>query len=58
MATWRKAGELVRAPIVMVNNEQWHEKLYVFHDFDHPRYGELEGRIDESWLEARRLKHE
>jgi hypothetical protein len=38
--------------------EQWHEKLYVFHCFDHPRYGELEGRIDESWLEAHRLKPE
>jgi hypothetical protein len=38
--------------------EQWHEKMYVLHCFDHPRYGELEGRIDESWLEAHRLKHE
>jgi hypothetical protein len=36
-------------------NEQWHEKLYVLHLFDHPRYAEREGRIDDRWLEAHRL---
>lgn len=36
-------------------NEQWHEKLYVIHLFDHPRYAEREGSIDERWLEAHRL---
>jgi hypothetical protein len=33
----------------------WHEKLYVAHVFDHPRYGELEAPIDVRWLEAHRL---
>lgn len=36
-------------------NEQWHEKLYVIHLFDHPRYAEREGSLDERWLEAHRL---
>jgi hypothetical protein len=36
--------------------EQWHEKLYVTHLFDHPRYAEREGRIDERWFEAHRLR--
>lgn len=35
--------------------EQWHEKLYVAHLFDHPRYAEHEGRIDERWAETHRL---
>jgi hypothetical protein len=38
--------------------EQWHEKLYVVHLFDHPRYAEPEGRIDERWLQAHRLQSE
>lgn len=36
-------------------HEQWHEKLYVAHMFDHPRYSEPEGRLDERWLQAHRL---
>jgi hypothetical protein len=35
--------------------EQWHEKLYVAHIFDHPRYAAPEGRIDERWLSAHML---
>jgi hypothetical protein len=35
--------------------EEWHEKLYVIHAFDHPRYADREGRIAESWQEAHRL---
>lgn len=37
-------------------HEQWHEKLYVAHLFDHPRYSEPEGRLDDRWLEAHRLQ--
>lgn len=37
---------------------EWHEKLYVFHAFDHPRYGDSEGRIDERWCDAHRLQPE
>jgi hypothetical protein len=33
----------------------WHEKLYLIHLFDHARYADPEGRIDERWLEAHRL---
>jgi hypothetical protein len=33
----------------------WHEKLYVIHVFDHPRYTELETPLDERWLEHHRL---
>ena len=40
------------------SGEQWHEKLYLAHLFDHPRYAEPEGRLDESWLEAHRLEPE
>ncbi len=36
----------------------WHEKLYLTHVFDHPRYAELEGRIDERYLAAHRLAPE
>ena len=35
--------------------EQWHEKMYVAHLFDHPRYAELEGRVGEGWEDAHRL---
>jgi hypothetical protein len=35
--------------------EAWHEKLYVVHVFDHPRYAELETPLDEGWLVAHRL---
>jgi hypothetical protein len=38
--------------------QPWHEKLYVAHLFDHPRYAEREGRIDERWFEAHRLPSE
>lgn len=36
----------------------WHEKMYVFHLFDHPRYGDFEGRLDDRWLDAHRLQAE
>ena len=39
-------------------HEQWHEKLYVVHVFDHPRYAEREGRVDERWFDAHRLAPE
>ena len=35
--------------------EAWHEKLYLVHLFDHPRYAEPEGRLDPQWHEAHRL---
>jgi hypothetical protein len=38
--------------------EQWPEKMYVLHMFDHPRYAEPEGRLDEGWFEAHRLAPE
>jgi hypothetical protein len=33
----------------------WHEKLYLTHVFDHPRYADREGRISEHWFDAHRL---
>lgn len=36
-------------------NEQWHEKLFVAHLFDHPQYAEPEGKLDERWVQAHRL---
>jgi hypothetical protein len=36
----------------------WHELLYVIHMFDHPRYAEPEGRIDQRWFDAHRLQPE
>jgi len=38
--------------------QPWHEKLYVLHAFDHPRYAQPEGVIDERWLAAHRLRPE
>jgi hypothetical protein len=38
--------------------QQWHEKMYVVHLFDHPRYDENEGRLDERWFAAHRLQAE
>jgi hypothetical protein len=38
--------------------QPWHEKLYVIHVFDHPRYAQLETPIDQRWLEAHRLRPE
>jgi hypothetical protein len=38
--------------------EAWHEKLYLIHVFDHPRYAKPEGRVDERWFEAHRLQSE
>lgn len=35
--------------------QQWHEKMYVAHLFDHPRYADSEARLDERWLDAHRL---
>jgi len=40
------------------SQDSWHEKLYVAQVFDHPRYAEPEGRIDERWFEAHRLQPE
>lgn len=39
-------------------HQPWHEKIYLIHLFDHPRYSEPEGRLDERWLEAHRLPAE
>ena len=36
----------------------WHEKLYLVHAFDHPRYAELETPLGERWAEALRLEPE
>jgi hypothetical protein len=38
--------------------QAWHEKLYLVHLFDHPRYADREGAVDESWFEAHRLPPE
>jgi hypothetical protein len=38
--------------------QPWHEKLYVLHMFDHPRYAQSEGSVDERWFEAHRLSPE
>jgi hypothetical protein len=34
---------------------EWHEKLYVIHVFDHPRYAQLETPLDQRWMQAHRL---
>jgi hypothetical protein len=36
----------------------WHEKLYVIHVFDHPRYAQLETPLDQRWMQAHRLTPE
>jgi hypothetical protein len=36
--------------------QPWHEKLYVLHAFDHPRYAEPEAVLDEGWRAAHRLR--
>jgi hypothetical protein len=33
----------------------WHDKLYVVHVFDHPRYAELETPLAGGWRQAHRL---
>lgn len=38
--------------------QPWHEKLYLLHLFDHPRYPDFEGRIGAGWFEAHRLQAE
>jgi hypothetical protein len=38
--------------------EAWHEKLYLVHLFDHPRYAHREGRVDQRWFDAHRLQTE
>jgi hypothetical protein len=40
------------------SQQPWHEKLYVLHLFDHPRYADREGSIDQRWFEAHRLSPE
>jgi hypothetical protein len=37
-------------------HQSWHEKLYVVHGFDHPRYADSEGRISERWFDAHSLR--
>jgi hypothetical protein len=37
-------------------HKPWHEKLYLVHVFDHPRYRDFEGRVDKRWLDAHRLQ--
>lgn len=39
-------------------HEQWHEKLYLAHLFDRPRYAQLEGKVDERWFAGHRLQPE
>jgi hypothetical protein len=36
----------------------WHEKMYLLHLFDHPRYADFEGKVDRQVLEAHRLRPE
>ena len=36
-------------------HEAWHEKLYLVHVFDHPRYAQSEGRLNERWFDIHRL---
>jgi hypothetical protein len=36
----------------------WHEKLYLIHLFDHPRYADSEGKLDERWHEGHRLRRD
>lgn len=36
----------------------WHEKMYLAHFFEHPRYSDPEGRIGQAYLEAHRLSAE
>lgn len=33
----------------------WHEKLYLAHLFDHPRYADPEGTLDPRWAQVHRL---
>lgn len=57
----RKIGKIHGLRFELPSDEfqlPWHEKLYLTHVFDHPRYAEGEGRIDERYLEAHRLNPE
>jgi len=36
-------------------HKPWHEKIYLAHLFDHPRYADSEGRVDSRWFDAHRL---
>ncbi len=36
-------------------HQPWHEKLFLVHAFDHPRYAEPEGRLSRDWFTAHRL---
>ncbi len=57
----RKIGKIHGLRFELPSHEfqlPWHEKLYLTHVFDHPRYADLEGRIDERYLEAHRLHAE
>jgi hypothetical protein len=55
----RKIGKIHGLRFELPSHEfqlQWHEKMYVFHQFDHPRYADFEGKVDDRWFEAHRLK--
>jgi hypothetical protein len=55
----RKIGKIHGLRFELPRNEfqdAWHEKMYVFHQFDHPRYADFEGKVDERWFAAHRLK--
>lgn len=54
----RKIGKILGLRFELPQEEfhlPWHEKLYVLHQFDHPRYADFEGRVDERWFAAHRL---
>jgi hypothetical protein len=57
----RKIGKILGLRFELPPHEfqaAWHEKMYVFHLFDHPRYADFEGKVDERWFEAHRLRPE
>lgn len=57
----RKIGKILGLRFELPPHEfeaSWHEKMYVFHLFDHPRYADFEGKVDARWFEAHRLRPE
>lgn len=55
----RKLGKILGLRFELPPHEfqqAWHEKMYVFHLFDHPRYADFEGKVDDRWFEAHRLQ--
>jgi hypothetical protein len=54
----RKIGKIhgLRFELPPADSQQpWLEKMYLLHLFDHPRYADFEGRVDERWFDAHRL---